>query len=138
MKKMNLIFLLTFFIGCAGSKPHGEVAELQTWVGTWRGVAIIENTTEPPSEWSLCLIEKNRRLRGHISSVGAQFTRVKIENVVLNGNELHFTFGFETRRGLRAVLRHVATRQGYKLLSVFQGSEGGRALRGKWEARNEP
>jgi len=137
-KQNAFVFLLMLLAACAGAKLHGEPAELQTWVGTWRGVAIIENTAEPITEWSLRLTEKNRRLSGHISSVDGKFTRVKIKNVALNGYQLSFTFSFETSRGLQATQRHAAMRQGHKLLSLFSGREGGRAFRGKWEAKYEP
>jgi hypothetical protein len=138
MKKESAFLLLILLLGCAGSKPHGEVAELQTWVGVWRGVAIIENTTESPDEWKLRLTQKNGRLYGRISSAQGQFTRVKIENLVLKEDELSFTFDFETHRGLHAAMRHTAVREGHKLLSLFEGREGGRAFRGRWEARYEP
>lgn len=63
---------------------------------------------------------------------------MKIEKISVTANELGFTFSYETSRGLRAVFNNSAIREGHRLLSLFEGSEGGRAFRGKWEARYEP
>lgn len=137
LKLGSVLIFLVLLMGCASSRPHGLSADLQAWVGVWRGTALIENALEAPAEWSLQLTEKNGRLRGFISSNETQFGRIRIEDVKVTGSELYFTFGYETRRGLRAVQRHKAVRYGEKLLSVFDGSEGGRPFRGKWEAHYE-
>jgi hypothetical protein len=137
IKKIHLL-LLFICSACAGSKPHGDAADLQSWVGAWRGVAIIENSQQPVAEWSLWLTAQNGRLSGRISSEDREFTQAVIKDIELKGDEMKFTFSFETSRGLQATQRHVAVRQGHKLLSLFSGREGGHAFRGRWEARYEP
>jgi len=138
MKTANSIFLLILFLGCAGTKPQADDATLQSWVGTWRGVAIVEGSEYPPDEWILFVAKDNVRLRGGISSRQGLFSRIKVEKISVTASELSFTFSYETSRGLRAVFKNSAIREGHKLLSLFQGSEGGRAFRGRWEARYEP
>ncbi len=138
MMKKNHLLLLFFCTACAGSKPHGNAADLQSWVGAWRGVAIIENSQQPVTEWFLQLTVQNGRFSGRISSADGEFAQAIIKDIELTGYELKFTFSFETNRGLQATQRHVAVRQGHKLLSLFSGREGGHAFRGRWEARYEP
>ena len=138
MKISYSIFFSILFLGCAATKPQTDDATLQSWVGTWRGVAIVEGSNDPPDEWILFLRKDNARLRGRISSRQGLFSRMKIERISVTANELNFTFSYETSRGLRGVFNNSAIREGHKLLSLFEGSEGGRAFRGKWEARYEP
>jgi hypothetical protein len=138
MKISTSIILLILSLGCASSKPQADDATLQSWVGIWRGVAIVEGSNNPPDEWILLLTKDKTRLRGLISSRQGLFSRMKVEKIVVTANELGFTFSYETSRGLRAVFNNSAIREGHKLLSIFQGSEGGRSFRGRWEARYEP
>lgn len=138
MKITNLIFFLTLFWGCAATRPQADEATLQSWVGVWRGVAIVEGNASAPDEWILQLTKDNLHLNGRISSRQGLFSRVKVEKLVVSADELSFSFSYETSRGLRAVFHHSAIREGHKLLSLFQSSEGGRTFRGKWEARYEP
>jgi len=138
MKISNSIFFFALFLGCAGTKPQADDTTLQSWIGTWRGVAIVEGSNTPPDEWILFLAKDGARLRGRISSQRGLFSRMKIEKIVVTANELSFTFSYETSRGLRAEFNNSAIREGHRLLSLFQCSEGGRAFRGKWEAKYEP
>lgn len=135
---LRALFALILLFGCAGTKPPADEASLHSWVGVWRGVAIVEGTKTEPDEWILHLTSDNLRLSGRISSGRGLFSRIKVEKLAVNADELSFSFSYETSRGLRAVFHHSAIREGHKLLSLFQGSEGGRAFRGKWEARYEP
>jgi hypothetical protein len=138
MKTINLFFLLILFLGCAGSKPQVDDATLQSWIGVWRGVAIVGGANNAPDEWLLRLTKDGSRLRGKISSRQRLFTGVKVDKLQVSANELTFSFSYETSRGLRAEFNNSAIREGHKLLSIIQGSEGGRGFRGKWEARYEP
>lgn len=138
MARIKLIFLLIVLLGCAGTKPQVDDVMLQSWVGVWRGVAIVEGTNDPPDEWILSLTKDHSRLRGRISSKQGLFVRVPIEQLRVSAGELRFKFSYETSRGLRAIFENTAIREGHRLLSVFEGGEGGRAFRGRWEARYEP
>jgi hypothetical protein len=121
--------------GCAGSRQAAENPELQQWVGTWQGMALQENRNDPPRQWTLILSIHRGRLRGVMSDNLGEMRRRKLENVKIVDGELRFTVAYETSRGLHRICRHHAKLEDDILLSRFDGSEGGRALEGKWEAR---
>ena len=132
----HLAFLwIWLIVGCAGPRQSVENSEQQMWVGTWRGMAIRENRVETPRQWTMVLTLHKGRLRGVMSDNLGEMRRKKVEGIKIVDGELHFTVAYETSRGLHRICRHRARRQDDILLSLFDGSEGGRALAGKWEAR---
>ena len=130
-----LIAAVWFLLGCASSRQSGESADLQMWVGTWQGMALQENRSEPPRQWILVLSLNKNRLSGVMSDDRGEMRRKKVENLKLVDGELYFTVSHETSRGLQMDCRHRAHLQDDILLSHFDGREGGRAFEGKWEAR---
>jgi len=134
-KFAGLIGLL-LLTGCAGSRQTAENPALQPWVGMWQGLALQESRQDQPRQWSLVLAVKNGRLRGFMSDDIGEMRRKRLEDLKIVDDELHFKVFYETTRGLHMICAHRAKLQdGNTLLSLFEGSEGGRALAGKWEAR---
>jgi len=126
------IFLL---ISCAGSRQTADNPELQPWLGVWQGMALQESRRDQPRQWTLVLTLKKGRLHGFMRDDAGEMRRQKLEELKIVDDELHFKVAYETRRGLHMICRHRAKLQDDTLLSLFEGSEGGRALAGKWEAR---
>ncbi len=126
------ILLLT---SCAGSRQTAENPELQPWVGTWQGMALQESRDDQPRQWRLILTQKKGKLRGVMSDDINEMRRKKLEDVQIIDDELHFKVSYETARGLHMHCEHRVKLQDDTLLSIFTGSEGGRSLAGKWEAR---
>jgi hypothetical protein len=112
--------------------------ELQKWAGTWHGMALRENRADPSRQWTLVLSLKNGRLLGVISDDIGELRRKKVDDLRVVDGQLHFSITYETARGLQVNCRHRADWQDDKLLSVFEGREGGRAFEGKWEAERIP
>jgi hypothetical protein len=98
-------------------------------------MALQENRNDPPRQWTMVLTLHKGRLRGVMSDNFGEMRRKKVEGIKIVDGELHFTVAYETSRGLHRICRHRARPQDNILLSLFDGSEGGRALAGKWEAR---
>lgn len=130
-----LLIGVLVFAGCAGSRQAEQNPELEMWVGTWQGMALLENRNDPPRQWTMTVSFRKGQLRGVMSDNLGEMRRRKLEDVKIVDGELHFTVAYETSRGLHRICRHRAHLQDDILLSVFDGSEGGRALEGKWEAR---
>lgn len=133
----RLVFLMgvLLLIGCAGSRQAEKNPELEMWVGTWQGMALLENRNDPPRQWTMVLSLRKDRLRGIMSDNLGEMRRRKLEDIKIVEGELHFSVAYETSRGLHRICRHRARLQDDILLSLFDGSEGGRSLTGKWEAR---
>lgn len=134
-RRLFLLISVLLLAGCAGSRQTVENSELQMWVGTWQGMALQENRNDPPRQWTMVMSLRKGRLRGVMSDNLGEMRRRKLEDIKIVDGELHFTVAYETSRGLHRICRHRAHLQDDILLSVFDGSEGGRALEGKWEAR---
>jgi hypothetical protein len=98
-------------------------------------MALQENRNEAPRQWTMILTLRKGRLRGVMSDNLGEMRRKKVEGIKIVDGELHFTVAHETSRGLHRICRHRARLHDGMLLSLFDGSEGGRALEGKWEAR---
>jgi len=126
------ILLLT---SCAGTRQEAENSELQPWMGTWQGMALQESRDDQPRQWTLILTQKKGKLRGVMSDDINEMRRKRLEDVKLVEDELHFKVFYETTRGLHMHCEHRVKLQDDTILSIFTGSEGGRALAGKWEAR---
>jgi hypothetical protein len=133
--RLVLLIGVSLLIGCAGSRQATENSDLEMWVGTWQGMALQENRNDPPRQWTMVLALHKGRLRGVMSDNFGEMRRKKVEGIKIVDGELHFTVAYETSRGLHRICRHRARLQDNILLSLFDGSEGGRALAGKWEAR---
>jgi hypothetical protein len=133
--RLALLIGVSLLIGCAGSRQAAENPEWETWVGTWQGMALHENRNDPPRQWTMVLSIRKGQLRGIMSDDLGEMRRRKLEDIKIVDGELHFKVAHETSRGLHRICRHRAHLQDDILLSVFDGSEGGRALEGKWEAR---
>jgi len=131
---VGLIGIL-FLTSCAGTRQETESPELQPWVGTWQGMALQESRDDQPRQWTLVLMQKKGKLRGVMSDDIDEMRRKKLEDVEIVDDELHFKVSYETTRGLHMNCEHRVKLQDDTILSIFTGSEGGRALAGKWEAR---
>ncbi|MCG3117894.1 MAG: hypothetical protein ALAOOOJD_00006 [bacterium] len=124
------------FSSCAGSRQTAENPELQPWVGIWQGMAIPESRHDQPRQWQLTLSLKKGRLQGLMSDDLGEMRREKLQDLKILDGELHFRLSYETARGLHRICSHRVTLQDENtLLSLFGGSEGGRELSGKWEAK---
>jgi len=133
----QFVFLIGIFslMSCAGSRQTAENPEQQPWVGIWQGMALQESRNDQPRQWTLILTLKKNQLRGVMSDDMGEMRRKKLENLRIVDDELYFKVSYETTRGLHMVCEHRAKLQDDTLLSLFEGSEGGQALAGKWEAR---
>jgi len=127
--------LLCLLLGCAGTRSQIDLAELQPWVGTWRGKELRENSSKPMELWTVTLRLKDNRLVGTIHGESGGLDNRKLKNVKVESGTLTFRVSYESRRGLQVDYHHRARLKGDKLLSEFKVMEGGRSFKGKWEAR---
>ena len=127
--------LLIFFTGCGGTRQQIEFSVLEKWVGQWSGQGLRENRLDPLQTWSLKLFIKNGRLAGTMDDALGEMRKQKLREMRLVEDVLYFKLGFETSRGLHVVYRHEVRITGDKMLSLFQGQEGGKSFTGKWEAK---
>jgi hypothetical protein len=130
-----LIIGSLLMVGCAGTHQTADNPELQMWVGTWQGVAMRENRPDPPRQWTLVLSQKNGRLHGVISDDLGELRRKKVDDLRIVNDQLQFSLSYETARGLQVVCHCRVQLEEDKMLTSFDGREGGRAFEGKWEAR---
>lgn len=130
-----LIIVSVLVVGCAGTRQTVDNPELQVWVGAWQGVAIRENRPDPPRQWTLVLSQKNGRLYGVISDDLGELRRKKVDDLRIVNDQLQFSMSYETARGLQVVCRCRVQLKEDKMLTAFEGREGGRAFEGKWEAK---
>jgi hypothetical protein len=104
-------------------------------VGKWRGQGLRENRLDPMQTWTLDLSLKDGRLAGVMDDALGEMRKQKLRDVRLVDDVLHFHLGFETNRGLQVEYQHEVRINGDKMLSLFQGEEGGKSFIGKWEAK---
>ncbi len=133
--RLALLIGVSLLFGCAGSRQAAENPEWEMWVGTWQGMALQENRNDPPQQLTMVLTLHKGKLRGVMSDNFGEMRRKKVAGIKIVDGELHFTVAHETSRGLHRICHHRARLQDDMLLSLFDGSEGGRSLAGKWEAR---
>ena len=134
MKRIAYILLL-IVTGCAGTRQQADITSLQKWEGKWRGQGLRENRLDPLQTWTLDLVLKNGRLTGVMDDALGEMRRQKLRDVRMADDVLHFNLGFETSRGLQVEYQHEVRITGDKMLSLFQGQEGGKSFVGKWEAK---
>jgi len=135
MKKLILILAMMLCAGCGGTRQQVNVAVLEKWVGTWSGQGLRENRLDPLQTWTLVLSLKDGRLQGTMDDALGEMHKQKLHDVRVADEVLRFNLGFETSRGLQVVYDHEVRISGDKMLSLFQGQEGGRSFTGKWEAK---
>ncbi|MGH7493430.1 MAG: hypothetical protein ACREOO_13705 [bacterium] len=135
MKKFSCILLLILFTGCGGVRQQIDIASLEKWTGKWRGQGLRENRLDPLQTWTLDLSLKNGRLAGVMDDALGEMRKQKLRDVRLVDQVLYFNLGFETSRGLQVEYQHEVRISGDKMLSLFQGQEGGKSFVGKWEAK---
>lgn len=135
MKCLLTCGIMLFIFGCGGGRQLATPTELQPWVGRWVGTGIRENQNSPARVWTLVLRIDGNRLAGAMSDDQGEMNQTKIMSVKLNNGTLSFKIRHESMRGLVVFHSHRARLKGHKLLSEYEGMEGGRSFRGKWEAR---
>jgi hypothetical protein len=134
MRLTSLFFLSLLLAGCGGTRSQAMRPELQNWVGIWQGKGIRENRSDPMRDWVLTLNLRNDRLVGFLQDDGDEMGKRNLNKIRLSDGVLTFTLNFESARGLQVTYHHEARLRGDKILSEFEGREGGRSFRGKWEA----
>jgi hypothetical protein len=135
LKPIALLFALLLLAACGGSQKLVDQKTLEPWLGTWRGQGVRDNRLDPLQQWTLTLAFKENRLAGRMSDELGEMRNLELRDLRLAEGELHFKISFESTRGLHVLYRHRARMQGDKLLSIFEGNEGGKSFAGKWEAK---
>lgn len=135
MQKVFLFLLLILLAACGGARQQAEVHTLEKWVGQWRGQGLRENRPDPMQTWTLELALRDGRLKGTMDDVLGEMRKQKLRDVRVADDVLYFKLGYETSRGLHVVYQHEVRITGDKMLSLFQGQEGGKSFTGKWEAK---
>ena len=135
MKYLLTCVIVLFLFGCGGGRQLATPSELQPWVGKWVGTGIRENQNSPPNVWTLELRIDGDRLAGEMSDEQGEMNHARIMSVKLKNGALSFKVRHESMRGLIIFHSHRAQLKGHKLLSEYEGMEGGRSFRGKWEAK---
>ena len=135
---VRLIGLLgiVFLYACSGAyeiRNSGSVDD--RWAGKWQGLMLIENSLQPPKSVALEIDFTSTHIRAFYTDETEKVYRKQVNKLKIEGDAIRFQVAYETRRGLRAVLVFSGKRQGRSLMFELWGSEGGRTLRGKWEAR---
>lgn len=131
------LFLLN--IACGGSRPAYNPGELDvSWSGSWKGKALIINTLEPPKEMQLDIEFTSKKVNVFLTDSTQGLNRHPIEDLVFEDSSILFKASYETHRGLRRNIVFRGLRVGAHLRIEFSGSEGGRAFRGKWQAKHYP
>lgn len=128
--------LLVFFACSTVPKflPNtGEVS--QSWAGIWQGKVLIENERIPPKNVELNIVFTSTHIKAFYTDSSSHIIQYPVENLAFRGDEIEFALSFETQRGLRQRARFTGHRRGNSLMVNFEGSEGGRSFRGKWQAR---
>ncbi len=133
----HAIFLLVFvaLAACGGSQKLVDQKTLEPWAGAWRGQGVRDNRIDPLQQWTLTLALKENQLAGRMSDELGEMRNLELRDVRVAEGELHFKLSYESSRGLHVLYRHRARMQGDKLLSLFEGNEGGKSFAGKWEAK---
>ncbi|MCA9742539.1 MAG: hypothetical protein H6695_13860 [Deferribacteres bacterium] len=144
MKKRNFSYLLAmglFFLSqaCGGSRSAHNPDDFDiTWSGTWKGKALIINNLKPPKEMQLDIEFTSKKINAFLTDSSQSLNRLPIDELVFEDNSILFKASYETTRGLRRNIVFRGLRVGPYLKIEFSGSEGGRAFRGKWQARHFP
>ncbi len=127
--------VLIMLAACGSSKKLSDPKILEPWVGSWRGQGLRDNRTDPLQQWTLQLELKDGKLTGVMNDALGEMRDIKLKEVYVSDGELFFQLSYESSRGLHVLYRHQARMQGDKLLSLFEGKEGGKSFAGKWEAK---
>jgi hypothetical protein len=135
MKLFICILLLFIITGCGGTRQQADISALEKWVGKWRGQGLRENRLDPLQTWTLDLSLNNGSLAGVMNDALGEMRKIKLRDVRMAEDVLYFNLGFETSRGLQVEYQHEVRISGDKMLSLFQGEEGGKSFVGKWEAK---
>ncbi len=138
MKTAPLFILsgMIFFAACSGSmeiRNTGAVDE--GWAGHWRGRMLIENSLEPPHLVALDVEFTSTHIRAFLSDENENVKHRQVRNLRIDGDAIEFDVAYDTIRGLRAMAHFSGKRIGRSMMLEFEGSEGGRPYRGKWEVR---
>ena len=135
LKPISLHFTLLLLIACGGSQKLVDQKTLEPWVGMWRGQGVRDNRIDPLQQWTLTVALKGNQLEGRMSDGLGEMRNLELRDLRVAEGELHFKLSYESSRGLHVLYRHRARMQGDKLLSLFEGTEGGKSFAGKWEAK---
>lgn len=135
LKPISLLFTLLLLTACGGSQKLADQETLEPWVGAWSGQGVRDNRVDPLQKWTLTLSLKAGKLEGRMSDELDEMRNLELRDVNVLAGELHFKLSYESSRGLHVNYRHRARMQGDKLLSLFEGNEGGKSFAGKWEAK---
>lgn len=134
-KLLAMMLALLALFGCGGSRALVDVKLLEPWVGSWRGQGLRDNRADPLQQWTVALALRENRLAGTINDELGEMRNIELRDVHVADDELFFKVNYESSRGLHVTYQHRARMQGDKLLSLFEGKEGGRSFAGKWEAK---
>lgn len=134
-KPLSLLCTLLLLTACGSGQKLVDQKTLEPWVGTWRGQGVRDNRLDPLQQWTLTVALKENRLTGRMSDGLGEMRNLELRDVYVAEGELRFKLSYESSRGLHVLYRHRARMQGDKLLSLFEGNEGGKSFAGKWEAK---
>lgn len=135
LKLLSLMLVVLALFGCGGSRALVDVKMLEPWVGSWRGQGLRDNRADPLQQWTVLIAMKENRLAGTINDELGEMRNIELRDVHVSEGELFFKVNYESSRGLHVTYSHRARMQGDKLLSLFEGKEGGKSFAGKWEAK---
>lgn len=134
-KLLSFFLVMLALIGCGGTHALVDTKILEPWVGSWRGQGVRDNHIDPLQQWTVQLAIREGRLMGKIEDELGEMRDLELRDVHVSEGELFFKFSYESSRGLHVTYSHRARMQGDKLLSLFEGREGGKSFAGKWEAK---
>ncbi len=131
-----LFLTLLLAMACSGSHEIRNTGEVDDgWAGEWEGQMLIENTLQPPKQVKLEVEFTSTHIKAFYTDSLEKVYHQKVDKFRINGDEIRFQVGYDTERGLRAVIDFSGQRSGRYLMVEFSGSEGAKAFQGKWEAR---
>lgn len=127
---------LLWMQSCGGSREvQNQFAADPSWAGLWKGQALTIGTQEPPGELMLEIRLNNSGAMAYLTDPSQHLRNFPIKEMIFEENTIRFKISHDTRRGLRRIVVFRGIRMGQYLKAEFSGSEGGRAFRGKWQAR---
>ena len=142
MRNRNVIFVLAwiglFWLNACGGGHQLQQAFVAdtSWAGLWKGKALTLGAQQPPNELILDITFNNSKAIARFTDASQRLQNYPIQDLVLEDDTILFKLSHETERGLRRIVIFRGIRLGPHLKVEFSGSEGGRAFRGKWQARH--
>jgi len=144
MKNRNFFNILIYglflmHIACGGSRALHNPGDFDiSWSGSWKGKALVINSLNPPKQMNLDIEFTTSKINAFLTDSTQNLHRMPIRDLIFEDNTILFKASYETQRGLQRNVVFRGLRTGPYLKIEFSGSEGGRAFRGKWQAKHYP